>query len=128
MLFRSGSKKLDDAVQAALRSEAIIYSIGIGDNFYNGVDEGALKKISERTGGRAFFPRDEGELRQAFNQIQIEMRSQYLIGYEPSNQKRDGSYRKIEIQIANSELAKQKVALTHRQGYFSKSDSGNPKK
>lgn len=123
-----GSKKLDDAVQAALRSEAIIYSIGIGDNFYNGVDEGALKKISERTGGRAFFPRDEGELRQAFNQIQIEMRSQYLIGYEPINQTRDGSYRKIEIQIANPELAKQKVALTHRQGYFSKSDSGKPNK
>ena len=123
-----GSKKLDDAVQAALRSEAIIYSIGIGDNFYDGVDEGALKKISERTGGRAFFPRDEVELRQAFNQIQIEMRSQYLIGYEPVNQKRDGSYRKIEIQLSNPELAKQKVSLTHRQGYFSKSDSGNPKK
>lgn len=123
-----GNKKLDDAVQAALRSEAVIYSIGIGDNFYDGVDEGALKKISERTGGRAFFPRDEAELRQAFNQIQLEMRSQYLIGYEPINQKRDGLYRKIEIQVANPELAKQKVSLTHRQGYFSKSESGKPKK
>jgi len=113
-----GSKKLDDAIQAALRSEAVIYSIGIGDDFYDGVDKGVLKKISERTGGRAFFPRDESELRQAFNQIQTEMRSQFLIAYEPSNQKRDGSFRKIEIQIANPELAKQKVSLTHRQGYF----------
>ncbi|MCA1624978.1 MAG: VWA domain-containing protein [Acidobacteria bacterium] len=117
-----GTKKLDDAVQAALRSEAVIYSIGIGDNFYDGVDKGVLKKISERTGGRAFFPEDESELRQAFNQIQTEMRSQFLVAYEPSNQKRDGSYRKIEIQIANSELAKQKVSLTHRQGYFAKTD------
>ena len=48
-------KKLDDAVQAALKSEAIIYSVGIGDNFYSGVDKGALNKISERTGGRAYF-------------------------------------------------------------------------
>lgn len=56
-------KKLDEAVQAALRSEAIIYSVGIGDNFYNGVDRGSLNKISERTGGRAYFPRDERELR-----------------------------------------------------------------
>jgi Ca-activated chloride channel homolog len=115
-----GRKKLDEAVQAAIKSEAVIYSIGIGDNFYDGVDEAALRKISERTGGRAFFPRDEVELRKAFTQIQIEMRSQYLIAYEPINQKRDGSYRKIEIQVANPELAKQKVTLTHRQGYFAK--------
>ncbi|MEP7037747.1 MAG: VWA domain-containing protein [Acidobacteriota bacterium] len=117
-----GSKKLDDAVQAALKNEAIIYAIGIGDNFYDGVDEGALKKTSERTGGRAFFPRNESELRQAFKLIQEEMRSQYLIAYEPSNQKRDGSYRKIEIQTTNPELAKQKVTLTHRQGYFAKTE------
>ncbi len=123
-----GSKNLDDAVQAALRNEAVIYSIGIGDNFYNGVEKGVLKKISERTGGRAFFPQDETELRQAFAQIQIEMRSQFLIAYEPTNQKRDGSYRKIEIQIANPELSKQKVNLTHRQGYFAKNDSGSSAK
>ena len=117
----SGKKKLDDAVQAALRSEAIIYSIGIGDNFYSGVDKGSLNKISERTGGRAYYPRDERELREAFKQIQDEMRSQYLISYEPSNQNRDGSYRKIEIQLVNSQLQKEKIKVTHRQGYFAKS-------
>jgi VWFA-related protein len=87
-----------------------------------------LKKISERTGGRAFFPRDEKELRKAFAQIQIELRSQFLIAYESSNPKRDGSYRKIEIQLVNPELAKQKIKLTHRQGYFAKTDSVQPKK
>lgn len=122
----SGKKKLDEAVQAALRSEAIIYSIGIGDNFYSGVDRGSMSKISERTGGRAYFPRDEGELRDAFNQIQDEMRSQYLIAYEPADQKRDGSYRKIDIQLVNQQLVKEKVKLTHRQGYFSK--TGGQKK
>ncbi len=118
-----GRKKLDDAVQAAIKSEAVIYTIGIGDDFMQGVDEPSLRKISERTGGRAFFPRDEAELRRAFTQIQIEMRSQYLIAYEPTNQKRDGSFRKIEIQMQNTELAKQKVSLTHRQGYFAKTES-----
>ena len=116
----SGRKKLDDAVNAALRAEAIIYSIGIGDNFYSGVDKGSLNKISERTGGRAYFPRDERDLRDAFAQIQDEMRSQYLIAYEPTDQRRDGSYRKIEIQLANQTLQKEKVKLTHRQGYFAK--------
>jgi len=115
-----GVKKMKDAVQASLKAEAVIYSIGIGDNFYDGVNKGVLKKVSERTGGRAFFPRDEGELRQAFKQIQEEMRSQYLIVYEPIDQTRDGRYRKIEIKVADPQLSKQKVRLTYRNGYFAK--------
>jgi hypothetical protein len=46
------------------------------------------------------------------------MRSQYLLTYEPTNQNRDGSYRKIEVQLANPQLQKDKVKVTHRQGYF----------
>jgi len=117
-----GQKRLDDAVQAAQRAEAVIYSVGIGDRYYAGVDTGVLKKVSERTGGRAYFPRDEGELREAFKQIQEEMRSQYLIAYSPTNPKKDGSYRTIEIQLANPQLEKEKVKITHRQGYFAKTE------
>ncbi len=117
----SSRKKLNDAVQAAQRAEAVIYSIGIGDNFYFGVNKGALEKVSEQTGGRAYFPRDERQLREAFQQIQEEMRSQYLVAYEPTNTAQDGSYRKIEIKLVNPELQRQKVKLTHRQGYFAKS-------
>jgi VWFA-related protein len=118
-----GQKKLDEAVQAALRAEAVIYTIGIGDNYYDGVDKGTLNRISERSGGRAYFPHDERELRKAFQQIEEEMRSQYLIAYEPVDQKRDGSYRTIEIRLINPELKKQKVKITHRQGYFAKSET-----
>ena len=113
-------KKFNEAVDEANKVEAVIYTIGIGDNFYQGVDSGTLRKLSEKTGGRAFFPRDEKELRDAFDQIQIEMRSQYLLAYEPTNQARDGSYRTIEVQVSNPDLTKQKVKLTHRQGYFAK--------
>lgn len=115
-----GQKKLDDAVQAAQRAEAVIYAIGIGDDFYHGVVHGTLKSVTERTGGRAYFPRDENELREAFRQIQDEMRSQYLVAYEPTNRALDGTYRKIDIQVVNPDLVRQKVKLTHRQGYFAK--------
>lgn len=118
----SGRKKLDEAVQAAQKAEAVIYTIGIGDRFYDGVDKNVLNKVSERTGGRAYFPRDENDLRDAFQQIQEEMRSQYLIAYEPTNAKKDGSYRTIEIQLVNQQLAKDKVKITHRQGYFAKTE------
>ncbi len=118
----SGVKKMKEAIEAALKAEAVIYSIGIGDNYYDGVNKGALNKISESTGGQAFFPRDERELRDAFRQIQEEMRSQYLIAYEPTNQARDGSYRRIEVQLVNPQLQKDKVTLTHREGYFAKTE------
>lgn len=117
-----GRKKLDDAVDSAIKAEAVIYSIGVGDDFYGGVNRGSLSKISERTGGRAYFPRDERQLRDAFKQIQEEMRSQYLLAYEPLNPAKDGSYRKIEIQLISPELSRQKIKLTHRQGYFSKTE------
>jgi len=116
-----GQKKLDDAVQAALKAEAIIYAVGIGDDFYGGVDKGSLGRIAERTGGRAYFPRDERQLREAFKQIEEEMRSQYLIAYEPIDQKTDGTFRKIEVQLTNPQLQKDKIKVTHRQGYFAKS-------
>ncbi len=119
----SGRKKLDEAVQAAIKAEAVIYCVGIGDDYYGGIDSGALRKISERTGGRAYFPRSESELRQAFTQIQIDMRSQYLIAYEPLNVKKDGTFRKINIQVTNPELTKQKILVNHRQGYFAKTES-----
>ncbi|MDQ6786065.1 MAG: VWA domain-containing protein [Acidobacteriota bacterium] len=126
-------KKINEAVDKALKAEAVIYCIGIGDPFMttkyrNGINEISLQQLSNQTGGRAFFPRDEAELHSAFVQIQIEMRSQYLIAYEPLNQKNDGSYRKIDIQLTNPELVKQKILLTHRQGYFGKTEVAKPKK
>jgi Ca-activated chloride channel homolog len=117
-----GSKRLDDAVNQAIKNEVIIYCIGIGDPYYGGVDEGSLRKLSERTGGHAYFPREEADLRKAFAQIQIEMRSQFLVAYTPTNDKSDGTFRKIEIKSINPDLAAKKIKLTHRQGYFAKTE------
>lgn len=124
------SKKMDEAVSEAIRNEVIIYCIGIGDYYYGGVDEGTLKRLAEKTGGRAYFPREEIELRRAFDQIQIEMRSQFLVAYSPSNPKKDGTYRNIKVEVKNPELQKQKIKLTHRQGYFAKTEqpAAKPKK
>jgi VWFA-related protein len=120
----SSMLKLDEAVQEALRTDTFVFAIGIGDSFgYSGVDEGALRKITERTGGRAYFPRSEEDLRNAFAQIQRELREQFLVAYSPTNKRRDGSYRKLQIEVVNPELRKQNVKLNYRQGYFAKSDT-----
>jgi VWFA-related protein len=116
----SSQKKLDEAIDRAVKADAVIYAIGIGDEYYGGVNKGVLKKVSERTGGRAFFPEDEADLRAAFTQIQLELRSQYLVAYSPTNKTRDGSFRKVQIELLNPELQKQKLRLTYRQGYFAR--------
>ena len=84
------------------------------------LDSGSLKKVSDRTGGRAFFPKEPDDLKLAFSQINQELRSQYLIAYSPTNANHDGSYRRIKIEILNPELRKQKVLLLYREGYYAR--------
>jgi len=120
----SSRLKMDEAIQAAQKADSLIYAIGIGDRYTFNVNEGALRKIAEKTGGRAYFPRHERDLRDAFAQIQRDLREQYLVAYSPSNKSRDGSYRKIEIQIVNPDLKQQNLKLNYRTGYLSK--TGGP--
>jgi VWFA-related protein len=112
--------KMHEAIERAQKADALIYAIGIGDSYQGGVDEGSLRKITGQTGGRAYFPRNEGELRSAFAQIQRDLREQYLIAYSPSNKARDGSYRRIQIQVTNPEFRSLKLKLNYRPGYFAK--------
>src|SRR5689334_3980058 len=116
----SSRLKMDEAITAAQKADAFIYAIGIGDRYTFNVNEGALRKIAEKTGGRAYFPRHERDLRDAFAQIQRDLREQYLVAYSPKNKNRDGSYRKIEIQIVNPDLKQQNLKLNYRTGYFAK--------
>jgi VWFA-related protein len=57
--------------------------------------------------------RNEKNLEQAFDQISEELRSQYTLGYSPTNKKRDGAYRKIKVEMKNKEYS----ALARR-GYY----------
>ena len=107
-----------DAIDSAVKNNVAVYSIGIGDPEFYKVEEDSLRKLSDHTGGRAFFPRDESELQAAFRQIQEELRSQYVVGYSPKNKARDGSHRRIKMEIVNPELRKQNLQLIYREGYY----------
>ena len=120
----SSTIKKQDVIDLAVKSDVVIYSIGIRDrDFPEGkLDSGSLRKISDRTGGRAFFPVQPNELQQAFSQIDQELRSQYLLAYSPVNKNRDGSYRRIRIELVNPELRKQKLQLLYREGYYARNN------
>jgi Ca-activated chloride channel family protein len=122
----SSQMKMHDAIDRAQKSDALIYAIGIGDRYQFNVNEGDLRKIAEKTGGRAYFPRHERDLRDAFTQIQRDLREQYLVAYSPTNKARDGSYRKIEIQVINPAFKQQDLKLNYRSGYFAKTGGPQP--
>ena len=122
----SSRMKMHDAIERAQKADALIYAIGIGDRYTFNVNEGSLKKIAEQTGGRAYFPRHEKDLHDAFAQIQRDLREQYLVAYSPSNKARDGSYRRIEIQLVNPALKQQNLKLNYRTGYFAKTTGAEP--
>lgn len=109
-----------EAINRALEAETVIYAIGIGDSKYAGVDRGALNAVATGTGGRAFFPKRETDLKNAFLEIEQELRSQYLVAYSSTNKQRDGAYRQMRIEITSPELQKEQLQLRHRPGYFAK--------
>jgi VWFA-related protein len=110
--------RLEEAVETAQKSDAIIYSIYYVDprfygyGFYGG-GEGALKKLSEETGGRLFRVDRGNTLDSVFQEIQEEMRSQYAIGYIPANPNKDGGFRRVEIKTSQRD-----VKVLARKGYY----------
>ena len=111
-----------EAIARTLGAEAVIYSIGIG-NKRDGIDKASLRDLSQRTGGRAFFPDKKMDLNAVFAEIERELRTQYLIAYSSTNKQRDGAYRKIAVEITNPELKKKKIEIRHRPGYYAKAGS-----
>jgi VWFA-related protein len=115
-----GSKlKLQDAIESAQKADAIVYVLLCADrgfygshgSFYSG--EGEMRKLTEQTGGRMINVGNKlDKLRDAFDQIAAELRSQYNVGYTPANSALDGSYRKLEIK------SKQNYKVQARAGYY----------
>jgi Ca-activated chloride channel family protein len=82
-----------------------------------------INRLAKETGGRAFFPNSLSELPQIAQEITRDMRTQYVIGYNPSNKARDGSYRAVKVTVADSSGKEKRIALT-RAGYNAPRDGG----
>ncbi|HJZ68376.1 MAG TPA: VWA domain-containing protein, partial [Blastocatellia bacterium] len=61
--------------------------------------ESLLNKLAEETGGKAFFPKELSEVHAIAQQISTDLRTQYAIGYYPTNNKKDGSFRAVRVQV-----------------------------
>ena len=89
---------MQDAIEAAQRSDAVIHVLLIADRMATfGTGPGVARRMADDTGGRVIDVHNEKSLEKAFDEISEELRSQYVLGYYPTNLKRDGTFRKIQV-------------------------------
>lgn len=108
-----GSKvRIEEAIEAAQRTDTVIHLLLVADPRF-GANTSAAHKLADDTGGRVISVNSEKKLREAFDEISEELRSQYTLGYYPTNPARDGKFRKIKIDTTDHELH-----VLSRKGYY----------
>ena len=113
------SKTLREALEAAQRSDVVVYGIAVIDREFYVVrqagfgGDSVLRRFAKQTGGRVIEVTNVKDTSQAFREIAEELRTQYSLGYTSTNTGRDGSFRKIRLKVRN----KGYKVLTRR-GYY----------
>jgi VWFA-related protein len=113
---------LDELIARVQELDVQVFCVGIrkesfGKNDYSSKKaHDALMRISEETGGKAFFPQRIDEIHDIVAEIATELRSQYSIGYFSSDLARDGSFRRVKISLSGNKSSN--IHLRYRRGYF----------
>ena len=109
---------LDSVIALAQRSDVSIYTISTNTSGFFGMaqpkQDKILKRLAKYSGGRAYFPPKIDDLAMSFFRVAEELRSQYSVAYRSTNSTRDGTYRRIKINVRGK-----KIKLRYRKGYYS---------
>jgi VWFA-related protein len=103
----------DDAIKMCQRAETIVYTISTNTGPSRDKGDDVLLRISDATGGRAFFPTRMEDVSEGFLKIEAELRSQYSLVYVPANFKQDGSFRTIYLHSLDP-----RYLVRAKKGYF----------
>lgn len=83
-------------------SNVIVYTVGLFDDYDTDRNPGVLKRLARMSGGEAFFPTEIPDVMEVLQAVSRDIRSQYTIGYVPSNRSRDGTYRSVNVKLVAS--------------------------
>jgi VWFA-related protein len=114
---------LKQVLKAAGEWKITLYTVGLLNSRFSNygpyavTGKNALKQLAEVTGGAWFFPKTVNEVEEICARIARDLRNQYTIGYRPSNEKLDGSWRKVQVRI-NPPKNSPKLKVRTKQGYY----------
>lgn len=109
---------LKDLRQSLQESDVVVYAIGILAFSRSEARRGrtTLKELASVTGGKAFFPDDTAEMIEAFERIALELRSQYSIGYRPTDLTRDRRWHRVRVDLRVPD--KTRLVVRNREGFY----------
>jgi Ca-activated chloride channel homolog len=122
----ASQRKLAQIMSMAQQSDAIIYTIGIFDEDDEDRNPHVLKELAKDTGGDAFLPQSLKDLAPICERIAHDIRNQYTLAYVPTNRKRDGTYRVIQVKASGQDRGR--LSVRTRAGYFASSPLSSPAK
>jgi len=111
--------KLTEILALAGKPDVIIYTIGIFDEQDPDRNPGVLKRLAKDTGGEAFLPESLKDILPICERIAHDIRNQYTLAYIPTNRKKDGSYRVVQVKA--SAPGRGRLSVRTRTGYFAAS-------
>ena len=115
---------LGQVLESAGRSDAMVYTIGLFDEYDEDQNPRVLRRIARATGGEAFFPNETSQVVPICERIAEDIRNQYTIGYVPSNQKLDNTYRTIDLMATGRHG--EKFLVRTRAGYIASPERNGP--
>ncbi|HKQ91852.1 MAG TPA: VWA domain-containing protein [Blastocatellia bacterium] len=131
-LEKNSSVKEKEVMEAIKEDEVQVYLVGFIDEemeekslFGKSPAKKAkdlLSRIADDSGGHAYFPKDISEIPAIAAQIAKDLRTQYVVSYYPSNDKRDGTFRNVQVSV-NSQGSRKLIARTRR-GYYARNEKG----
>jgi len=107
---------LQQVLERASRSDVIIYTVGLFDDFQEDRNPRVLKRIARQTGGEAYLPAETSEVVPICRRIAEDIRNQYTIGYVSSNPALDDTYRTIRVTATGPHG--EKYVVRTRAGYI----------
>ena len=131
-LDRNSAFKEKEVIDAIKEDEVQVYLVGFIDEVMeekNLSGKTAAKKakdllirIADDSGGRAYFPKDISEIPNIAAQISKDLRTQYIVSYYPTNDKRDGTFRNVQVGVNHA--GGRKLIARARRGYYSRNEKG----
>jgi Ca-activated chloride channel homolog len=131
-LEKNSTVKEKEVLEALKEDEVQVYLVGFIDEDEEGKSlfgkssskkaKDLLSRLAEDSGGRAFFPKELSEMKAIANQIAKDRRTQYIISYYPTNEKRDGTFRSIKVSI--EQKGSRKLIARTRNGYYARDAKG----
>ena len=102
------SRTFADVAKVARSGDAIIFTIGVGQN----VDRAVLSSLASESGGEAYFPEDISQLEAEYHRIVENLRRRWIISYESTNTARNGAWRPVTIRMKDG------TAVVHSPGGY----------